>query len=419
MRRRHADAPSPLAGASARAALLLLLVGAAPALASAPPGPRPTLDTPDDHGAPPLLLDAQRLAEARLDGRERRFRVALDHGRAAELTLEPKVQKMAERVLGSHEAPYQAAVMLRIDDGRVLAMAGRSSKGATEEKSAAELCLEAWAPAASIFKLVTAAALVDAGINPSERVCYHGGVHSVEPSNLVDHPNDRECRSFAFGLAKSQNAIIARLVHDHLKPETIERFARLFGWGRPIDGDLVTPVSEAIVPRDALAFARVSAGFWQSTLSPLHGAVIAATIARGGTTPPLHMVSRVVEGKHDRRAEPPAPRRVLDEETARTIARMMVGTTQFGTARRFFHDRDGNPYLRRIAVAGKTGSLTRREGGYLAYSWFVGFAPARKPEVAVAVLLGNAPDWKVKAGQVARELLSGYFRGGRTVVAAR
>jgi cell division protein FtsI/penicillin-binding protein 2 len=90
---------------------------------------------------------------------------------------------------------------------------------------------------------------------------------------------------------------------------------------------------------------------------------------------------------------------------------MMVGTTDYGTARLGFHDRkSGRALLPGIAVAGKTGSLDRRKP-YLAYSWFVGFAPAEKPEVAVSVLLGNGEDWRVRAHQVAAELLVGYFRG--------
>jgi cell division protein FtsI/penicillin-binding protein 2 len=94
---------------------------------------------------------------------------------------------------------------------------------------------------------------------------------------------------------------------------------------------------------------------------------------------------------------------------------MMVGTTEFGTARLGFRDKRTNrPLLPGIAVAGKTGSLDRKEPGaqYLAYSWFVGFAPAERPEVAVAVLLGNGTDWHVKAHQVAREVLGSYFEGG-------
>jgi cell division protein FtsI/penicillin-binding protein 2 len=64
-----------------------------------------------------------------------------------------------------------------------------------------------------------------------------------------------------------------------------------------------------------------------------------------------------------------------------------------------------------VQVAGKTGSLDRKEGPFLAYSWFVGFAPAERPEVAVAVLLGNGMSWHKHAHQVAAEVLSDYFHG--------
>jgi len=159
-----------------------------------------------------------------------------------------------------------------------------------------------------------------------------------------------------------------------------------------------------------MAFARVAAGFWSSTLSPLHGAYLAATLARGGVTPPLRIVDRVVGADGEvERPEPPAPRRVISDEAARAVTRMMVGTTEYGTAKSGFH-KNGRPLLPGVAVAGKTGSLDRQKP-FLAYSWFVGFAPAERPEVAVAVLLGNGEDWHWRAHQVAADLLSGYFEG--------
>jgi cell division protein FtsI/penicillin-binding protein 2 len=102
-------------------------------------------------------------------------------------------------------------------------------------------------------------------------------------------------------------------------------------------------------------------------------------------------------------------KRAISEAAARAVGRMMVGTTEFGTARSGFH-KNGRPLLPGVAVAGKTGTLDRQKP-YLAYSWFVGFAPAEKPEVAVAVLLGNGEDWHWRAHQVAAELLAGYFHG--------
>ena len=363
-----------------------------------------------------VVIPRERLAQAEAQ-KGGRFQVALDGGGRAELTLDPRIQKMSERVLKSHHTPYAAAVVLSVDDGRVLAMAGHST---TEpEKSAAELCLTPWAPAASIFKLVTSAALLASGVRPGETVCYHGGIHSVESSNLSANPRlDDNCHSFAFGLAKSQNAIIARLATEHLDTGRLSQMARAFGFGETLPGDVSMSPSTAAIPDDSLAFARTAAGFWRTTLSPLHGAWMAATIARAGMSPPIHLVSRLLDDHGSGAPEMTPSHRVLDEGTARTLARMMVGTTEFGTAHRGFHDHDGKSYLR-FSVAGKTGSLTRRDGPYLGYSWFVGFAPASHPEVAVAVLLGNGEDRVVKAHAVAREILEGYFERGNREIAKR
>lgn len=338
----------------------------------------------------------------------------------AELTLDPRLQALAEKIITNHHAPYGAAVLLSVDDGRVLAMAGRSE--AEPQKSSAELCLTPWAPAASVFKIVTASALVEKGVKPGTEVCYHDGIHSVEASNLTSHPRlDRACNSLAYGIAKSQNAILARLASDHLDGPTLTRVAHLLGFGERLPFEVPVTPSLVDLPAGGLPFARSAAGFWQSTLSPLHGAWLAATIGRGGTTPPLHIVERIVRGRETTVEKAPEARRVLPERVARAVAAMMVGTTRFGTARLSFHDGRGRTSLP-IDVAGKTGSLNRKEGPFLAYSWFVGFAPALHPEVAVAVLLGNGSGRDARAHKLARELLEGYFRRespSKLMIAAR
>ena len=58
-------------------------------------------------------------------------------------------------------------------------------------------------------------------------------------------------------------------------------------------------------------------------------------------------------------------------------------------------------------VAGKTGSLFG-ERPFVAYSWFVGFAPAENPQIAFAVLLGHDHEGRVKAAQLAKHLVAGY-----------
>ena len=59
-------------------------------------------------------------------------------------------------------------------------------------------------------------------------------------------------------------------------------------------------------------------------------------------------------------------------------------------------------------MAGKTGTLTGRDP-YRAYSWFVGLAPAERPEVAIAVLVVNEPRWRIKSTTAAALILQRYF----------
>src|SRR3954471_12922431 len=102
----------------------------------------------------------------------RTFTAALEGGAHAELTLDPRLQEAAEDVFETFRIPYAAAVVISIPDGRVLALAAHSS--ASPELGVEELALHPWAPAASVFKVVSAAALIaEGGLTRESRTCYH------------------------------------------------------------------------------------------------------------------------------------------------------------------------------------------------------------------------------------------------------
>ena len=87
---------------------------------------------------------------------------------------------------------------------------------------------------------------------------------------------------------------------------------------------------------------------------------------------------------------------------------MMTRTCADGSAASAFAGRKGLP---NVAVAGKTGTLSRDDDGpYMQYSWFVGFAPAGTPMLNVSVLLGNAELWYLKAHTAARMVLAEGLR---------
>lgn len=333
------------------------------------------------------------------------------NGRIAKLTVDPQMQRAAATLLRVHRLPRAAVVMVDVESGHVLAYASRSETGKHD------VCAEAKAPAASVFKIVTASALVDdAHLGPDTRECYWGGEHEIQASNLEDDPaRDRECTTLAGAMGHSTNTVFAKLALKHLKPTLLEAEASAYGFGEPVPFDVPIEASTLKVPSDDLGFARTSAGFWNSTLSPMEAAWIATTVARGGEAPRLSIVSQLVDKSGAvvyqapdasvvRRATPPA--------TAEAVTTMMEKTISEGTCRRAFHDGSGKSYLPGLVVAGKTGTLADPETHAL-YTWFTGFAPSHPmpgvKQVAIAVLVVNRPQWHIKANVIAREMLRSYF----------
>jgi len=73
-----------------------------------------------------------------------------------------------------------------------------------------------------------------------------------------------------------------------------------------------------------------------------------------------------------------------------------------------------------VKIAGKTGSLSRKDGDSRKYySWFVGFAPADNPRIAVASMVVNGPKWKVKGTPVAKKAMQAYFSHAAAAEAAK
>ena len=346
-------------------------------------------------------LDKARLVDGHLQQ-------SLPNGATVTFTLDPDLQAWARGHLQKFEIPYGAMVMMDIRNGKTLVMAGHSSRN--EEVDTEQLCLRPWAPAASVFKLVTATALLNRGVPANAQVCYHGGLRGLNKSHIKDNPTrDTTCHSLSYAIARSVNPVMGKLAVRYLSKKHLTRWAREFGFERPIPFDLPASPSKANIPAGKLELARVAAGFWKTEISPLHGAVLAGVAASGGLLRWPHIVQSVRgPGAGHEVPRRSTPQRVTNRYYALQLKKMMVRTTEMGTARRGFKSRRGRAFLGDIEVGGKTGSLSRKHP-YLEYSWFVGFAPANKPEVAFAVLLGNPARWRIKAHTSARMLLSQYF----------
>lgn len=355
----------------------------------------------------PRWRDALSLDKATVEGGQ--MVQVLKDGTRINLTLDPDLQQWATAYLQRYELPYAGMFLYELESGETRVMAGYSHK--KPEMGAEDLCLSPWAPAASVFKLITASALLDNGVPSSTKVCYHGGLRGIRRHHLKDNPKlDTTCKSLSYAVAKSVNPIVAKLALRYLDQRTLRRWTRRYGFNRRIPFELAVEPSRAEIPSSDLELAQVAAGFWHTEISVLHGAVIAGVAAsRGALRWPRLVKSVELPGGGAEVPESADPERVMSRRAADALAAAMVRTTTIGTARRGFHSRRGRPFLPDMQVGGKTGSLSRKNP-FLHYNWFVGFAPAKKPKVAVAVLLGNPARWRIKAHTAARNLLVQYFR---------
>lgn len=344
----------------------------------------------------------------RLDLRPQRVMAPLKDGQLAELTLDPALQRVARSQMQRYRLPEGGVVVMDVKTGKLLAYASYVNEG-----EAFDVNVRAEAPAASVFKVITGAALVErGGLNSETEQCYHGGRSRILPDELVDDPRrDKWCATLAIAMGRSLNVVFGRLAQKHLTPEDLAQMGGAFGFGAALPFAVPNEAAKIAIPQEPVDFARVAAGFWHTSLSPLLGASIAQTVANGGVTLEPRIVQAVSRGGEELWREERAPRvlrRAIKPETAAQVGRMMRETVANGSAYKSFHDVKGKPYLPGVAVSGKTGTLTDyKQDRY--YTWFVGYAPAAAPEVAISTLVVNTPIWQIKAPQLAREVLRAYF----------
>jgi peptidoglycan glycosyltransferase len=329
-----------------------------------------------------------------------------DRGSAV-LTLDPNLQRDVDQLLGQARPVEGAIVVIDVRTGRILAWSSVDPAGR-------DLVSTPYAPPASLFKVVTATALIeDAGVPASATQCYVGGQRSARLSNLRSSgAGGARCDTFETALGYSRNMVIAGLAVRHLDGGALRAWSRSLGMTSelPIDTDIQPGTFAVPATKDEIA--RAAAGFGDGKISVLGAAYMMSIIANGGVRPRLSLID-YIEGANGERMDvpsPPAGDRVLKASTARRLTQMLEVTVREGTAAHAFRDGQGNRYLGRWGGVGKTGTLARRDPART-FSWYAGFAPAQNPQVAVAVMLANGDRWWRKANEVGRDVLRAYFAG--------
>jgi hypothetical protein len=349
-----------------------------------------------------LSLPAARSGES-ADGPERLFEVLEDQGGGGalriEYSLDAELTRHVFRVLEQGRVALGHVIVLDPASGRVLAYASTDPRNFPATRTY---------PAASLVKVITAAAALGADPSAAHLPCrFSGSPYRLTPSR-IDPPRSGNVVSLRHALATSNNQCFAQLaVHSVGGPTLLDAISR-FGWTHepapgPESGTVEDPAD------DRFGVGKLGCGLAGCRITPLHAAQLAGALASGELIEP-RWIDRIVDASGHELALPATtpPRQVLSPALAGELRAMLVDTTTRGTARRAFRTRGGRPLLGPVQVAGKTGSLsgTDPKGRY---EWFIGVAPAESPRVAVAVVVVQRARWWRNASQVASEVLRGVF----------
>jgi penicillin-binding protein A len=337
-------------------------------------------------------------------------------------TLDPKAQRVAVEALGEHKG---AVVALEPRSGAVTVMASSPSYDANlvRSTSAYERLVQdtlgqplinratqfGYAPG-STFKVVTATAAIDSGAyTPQSTVSGRDNV----PISGVPLQNDNNESfgqiSLSEALAKSVNTVWAQ-VAEKLGKATLGRYMERFGFDRKprldypasemsasgeLEGArLVAPTSEKV------DVGRMGIGQDKLAVTPLQMAEVAAAVANRGTLMVPHLTSRIVnsEGQTTTRVSPQVQSVAMKPSTAAAVTGMMEAVVKEGTGT--------SAQINGVQVAGKTGTAETLLGQSINNVWFIAFAPAANPRVAIAVTLKGVPGQGAAfAAPIARQVI--------------
>jgi penicillin-binding protein A len=295
-------------------------------------------------------------------------------GRSVHTTLRPALMRAAQKALGAKSG---GVAVIRPHDGAILALAG--------------LAVSAPQPPGSTFKIVTVSAALQHGVARPLTSYPQATFATLSGVKLGNADGERCGGTLTQAFVDSCNSVFAPL-GAKLGAKRLVETAHAFGFGSAptLPAEKPSSISPASGLRDDLAVGAASIGQDRDLATPLQMASVGATIATGGlrARPRVATLDDVV--RH----------RAIPARVAHEVRTMMLDVVRSGTGTA--------AAIPGVEVAGKTGTAELRPNSKDpkdADAWFVAFAPAQHPKVAVAVMLVGAGFGGKSAAPIAKRVL--------------
>ncbi|SHJ10597.1 peptidoglycan D,D-transpeptidase FtsI family protein [Lutispora thermophila] len=325
-------------------------------------------------------------------------------GNTVKLTLDKTLQVYASELLGNRKG---SIVALNPKTGEILALVSKPDfnpskinanwKNLIEDENSPLLnrALDGLYPPGSIFKIITTSAALYGNYKDYEIDCTGSSNvngYEIKDSNKKGHGNINLNKAFTLSCNSYFVNLGLKLGNEKLYNE-----ANKFLFNKSISGNIIAKTSRFNMKYDNKSLASQSIGQGDVLITPLHAAVIASIIANDGMLLQPYIVSEIkdINGKTIKSFKSKSANVIIDADKAKTIKEMMVNVVKSGTGK--------SAKISGIEVAGKTGTAENPHGK--PHSWFIGFAPAEDPQIAIAVIIENGGSGGSNAAPIAGKVM--------------
>ncbi|KAA0921430.1 penicillin-binding protein 2 [Rhodococcus sp. IEGM 1401] len=346
-------------------------------------------------------------------------------------TIDPVVQQVAYDQLTA-KGYTGSVVALDPATGNILAMAstpsydpnllashdGSTTTAAWEnlsndpEKPMVNRAISQTYPPGSTFKVITTAAALEAGATPDDQLTAASNITLPGTSTTLENYNGSTCgggqtATLREAFARSCNTAFVELGVD-TGVDRMRETSAAFGIGEDTTIPLTVADSTIGPIDDDAALGQSSIGQRDVALTPLQDAVIAATVANGGVRMAPNLVQQLQSPDLSDLSsyQPKAMGEAISSATAATLTDLMIGSE---------NNTSGEGKIPGVQIASKTGTAEHGSDprNTPPHAWYIGFAPAEDPKVAIAVIVEDGGDRALAAtgGSVAAPI-------GRAVIAA-
>lgn len=330
-------------------------------------------------------------------------------------TLDYALQQTAYNALGSSRG---SVVVLKVDTGEILAMVSKpsfdpnhlsrdwESLNSNKQRPLLNRSVSGLYPPGSTFKVVTGISALENIEGISEETFNDEGKLVIGEDYTLSNDKGKALGKINFeqAMIKSSNVFFGdlgmRLGKDLFKT------AEAFGFNRNIPADGII-VDNSRFPQYKASekgnLAQTGIGQAEILATPVQMALVAQTIANDGIMLKPSLVGKVIDfsGKTIKESSPSVLAQVTSQGYAAEIRRFMRDVVTKGTGT--------NAQIGGVQVCGKTGTAQHIESK-TPHSWFIGFAPYKKPEIAIAVIVEEGGYGGTAAAKISSQVMRKYFK---------